>query len=138
MDEQATVLQKAAEHPRERGTTHGDTNGRDTSADPTPRQVGDPSARQVDPVKPPKAYEALIPSSEQANNRSKASKPEARIAYTPKKEYPANELQAKQKKQAEAERIQNWMMKTELKPGGVVLEVLYKAYQSALAGDGFE
>ena len=138
MDEQTTVLQKAMEHFRERGTMYGDIIGWDTSVDPTPWHVGDPSACQVDPVKLSKAYEALVQSSEQVSNRSKVSKLEVRIAFMLKKEYPANELQAKQKKQAEAERIQNWMMKKELKPGGVVHEVLYKAYQSALAGDGFE
>ena len=137
MDEQSTVLQKAMVNFRERGTMYGDIIGWDTNVDPTPWQVGEPGAASVDTQLLSKAYEALLKSCEQVSNRSKVSKLEVRIAFMLKKDYPANEVQAKQKKQAEAERIQNWMMKKELKPGGVVHDALYKAYQSALTGEGF-
>ena len=140
IDEQTTVLMKAMENFRERGTMYGDIIGWDTCVDPTPWQVGEPGAaslESLEAVKLSKAYEALLESCNQVSNRAKASKLEVRIAFMLKKEYPANETQAKQKKQAEAERIQTWMMKKELKPGGVVHDALFQAYQSALAGDGF-
>ena len=78
------------------------------------------------------AYDTLVQKCGEVVNRCKVSKLEVRIAMMLKKQYPSEEAKASEMKRKECEKIQTWMMQRETRPGGVIHDALWRAFQEGL------